>query len=142
MNHLDTGSAIESLDQQSCLALLATKGVGRIGFVRNGGPEILPVNYVLDGDAVVFATATGAKLWGVTRSPVVFEVDDADPATRSGWSVVLHGVAHEVIDTDGSGVFDRVRASAPRPWPAGDRPHLVRITPHRMTGRRIPPEPR
>jgi nitroimidazol reductase NimA-like FMN-containing flavoprotein (pyridoxamine 5'-phosphate oxidase superfamily) len=87
---------IVRIPPSECIHLLATMTVGRLGFVHEGGPEVLPVNYVLDGDAVVFATNTGMKLWGSTRGRVVFEVDQTDPVTRSGWSVVVHGLAQEV----------------------------------------------
>src|SRR3974390_2494822 len=60
MRTVDPRTGIEVLDYAECLRLLATKQVGRIGFAIWGGPEILPVNYVLDGDAVVFATGAGS----------------------------------------------------------------------------------
>jgi nitroimidazol reductase NimA-like FMN-containing flavoprotein (pyridoxamine 5'-phosphate oxidase superfamily) len=123
------------------LELLATRQVGRLGFISGGGPEILPVNYALDGDAVVFATATGAKLWGTTRAAVVFEVDDTDTAAREGWSVVIHGVAQEVTEAENAALVDRIRELAPTPWPPGERPHLVRVAPASMTGRRVLPHP-
>ena len=96
---------IEVLDYAECMRLLASKQAGRIGFAIWGGPEILPVNYVLDGDAVVFATGAGSNLSAVVRSTVVFEVDDTDERTRSGWSVVVHGLAQEVTRAD-----ERIRA--------------------------------
>src|ERR1700729_2476567 len=81
---------IERLGREDCLRLLGTQQVGRLAFVTEGRPDVQPVNYVLDGDAVVFATASGIKLWAATRSPVAFEVDAIDPQSRSGWSVVVH----------------------------------------------------
>ena len=36
--------------------------VGRIGFVVEGRPLILPVNYLADDDSIVFCTAPGTKL--------------------------------------------------------------------------------
>ncbi len=137
MRLVDARTGVQWIERVDCLRLLATKQVGRLGFVIGGFPEILPVNYVLDGEAVVFATAPGAKMDGVARSPVVFEVDDADPATRSGWSVVLHGVAREVTAHNGSELFARVRSLPLEPWADGDRPHLVRIVPLSITGRAV-----
>jgi nitroimidazol reductase NimA-like FMN-containing flavoprotein (pyridoxamine 5'-phosphate oxidase superfamily) len=139
MATVDERRGIEPLDQQTCLRLLASKEVGRLAFLSAGRPQILPVNYVLDGDAVVFASGSGAKLWGATRSEVAFEVDDTEPLTRSGWSVIVHGLPQEVTDLDHAGLLERVRALPLRPWPAGYRPNLVRIAPWVVTGRRIRP---
>lgn len=65
------------------------------GECRGQGDDV-----ALDGDAVVFATAPGYKLNGVSRSTGAFEVDCVDAATRSGWSVVVHALAQEITDAD------------------------------------------
>jgi uncharacterized protein len=136
MRIVDSRTGVEALDYAECLRLLASKQVGRLGFAIWGGPEILPVNYVMDGDAVVFATGAGSKLSAVVRSPVVFEVDDTDERTRSGWSVVVHGQAHEVTASD-EGTLERVRALPLEPWAEGRKPYYVRITPRFVSGRRV-----
>jgi nitroimidazol reductase NimA-like FMN-containing flavoprotein (pyridoxamine 5'-phosphate oxidase superfamily) len=136
MRTVDPRTGIEVLDYGECLRLLATKQVGRIGFAIWGGPEVLPVNYVLDGDAVVFATGAGSKLAAVVRSPVVFEVDDTDEQTRSGWSVVIHGLAQEVTAAD-TRTLERVQALPLEPWAEGRKPYYVRITPRFVSGRRV-----
>lgn len=141
MRLLDSQTGIETLDRNTCTQLLATQEVGRLGFLSGGSPEILPVTYALDGDAVVFATATGTKLSGATRSPVVFEVDHTDRSTRSGWSVIVHGIAEEVTDLGTPALLERVRALHVHPWAPGDKAHLVRIAPRYMSGRRISPLP-
>ena len=139
MDLADARTGIRWIEEKDCLRLLATKEVGRIGFVLGGSPELLLVNYVLDGDAVVFLTAKGSKLRGIARSPVVFEVDDTDTANRSGWSVVIHGTAEEVTNFDSPSLRSRVRELRLEPWPAGDKPHMVRIRATSITGRAIGP---
>ncbi|HVM67219.1 MAG TPA: pyridoxamine 5'-phosphate oxidase family protein [Acidimicrobiales bacterium] len=136
MRTVDPRTGIEVLDYAECMRLLASKQVGRIGFAIWGGPEILPVNYVLDHDAIVFATGAGSKLSAVVRSPVVFEVDDTDDRTRTGWSVVMHGLAQEVTAAD-NGTLERVLALPLEPWSAGRKPYYVRITPRFVSGRRV-----
>lgn len=137
MIHMPGATRIRMLDPDRCRRLLATQEVGRLGFINNGQPEVLPVNYVLDGDAVLFATSPGSKLWGASCSPVAFEVDSVDPATRSGWSVVIHGVAQEITADDTQLVRDRLEAIAPEPWPGG-RPHnLVRLPTNSISGRQV-----
>ena len=39
------------IDHDGCVRLLVTKEVGRLGFLNHGQPDILPVNYAMDGDA-------------------------------------------------------------------------------------------
>jgi uncharacterized protein len=54
---------IENLDRATCLALLRTVGIGRVGWATaDGRAMILPVNFVVDGDTIVFSTSEGEKL--------------------------------------------------------------------------------
>ncbi|HET9561890.1 MAG TPA: pyridoxamine 5'-phosphate oxidase family protein, partial [Propionibacteriaceae bacterium] len=43
----ELGSGLIELDRAECLELLAAKFVGRIAYVGDTGPRILPVNYIL-----------------------------------------------------------------------------------------------
>ena len=137
MKLIDTRTGIEVISTDECMRLLGTKQIGRFSFLSGGLPQIVPVNYVLDGDAVVFATAPGSKLWGATRSQVAFEVDHVDEAARAGWSVVIHGLAQEITDLDRPDLVARVRALPLQPWAGGDRPNLVRLAATTVTGRRV-----
>ena len=137
MRQADERTGTEIIAREECLQLLAEEVVGRIGFVVSGRAEVLPVNYVLDGEAVVFRTAAGSKLDGATRAPVVFEVDNIDRATRSGWSVIVHGLAQEVTSFDRVELRERVAALPVDPWAPGEKCHLVRVVPGSITGRRV-----
>jgi len=137
MKLVDGRAGTEVVAREECLRLLADEVVGRIGFVVAGAPEVLPVNYVLDGEAVVFRTAAGSKLDWATRAPVVFEVDHFDGATRSGWSVIVHGRADEVTTFDRVELRQRVASLPVDPWAPGEKSHVVRIVPSVITGRRV-----
>jgi nitroimidazol reductase NimA-like FMN-containing flavoprotein (pyridoxamine 5'-phosphate oxidase superfamily) len=137
MRSFDERTGIEMIMRDECVRLLAGEVVGRLGFNLGGSPEILPVNYVLDGEAVVFRTASGSKFEGAGRGPVVFEVDRIDRETRSGWSVLVHGDAHEVTVFDNPELHARVLELPIDPWARGAKPHLVRIAPRSITGRRV-----
>ena len=51
-----------------------------------------PVNYVVDQHSVLFRTDEGTKLDAASRGArVAFEVDGAEEATRTGWSVLVGG---------------------------------------------------
>ena len=137
MKTIDSRSGLERMSREECLALLATQEVGRLVVVENGRPLVFPVNYAMDGDAPVFRTASGTKLWASTRSPVAFEVDAIDGEARTGWSVIVHGVAQEITAFDRSDVRLRVYGLPVHPWARGEKPSFVRITPRLITGRRV-----
>lgn len=131
-------SGLEVLGPDECREHLTAGAVGRIGFVEEGGPVILPVNYTMDGHAVVFRTAAGSKLSvGMMQRPVCFEVDDWDTLSHTGWSVLAKGVADEVLDPE---EISRLEQLPVRPWSRPDlRDHWIRIMVEELTGRRIGP---
>jgi uncharacterized protein len=137
MKTIDARSGLERLTREQCVALLETQEVGRLVAVDKGRPLIFPVNYALDGEAPVFRTAPGLKLWASTTAPVAFEVDDLDRNGQTGWSVIVQGVAHEVTAFDRSDVQARVYGLPVHPWAGGDKSTFVRIVPRFITGRRI-----
>ena len=50
---------IEMMDRARCLELLRADEIGRLAVVADGGPLILPVNYRVDGESIVFRTDPG-----------------------------------------------------------------------------------
>jgi len=124
-----------TLTAEEGLRLLHTGGqqVGRLALTVAGEPLIFPLNYALDGDAIVFRTQVGTKLSGITRSLVSFEVDHIDDGGQ-GWSVTFDGLAQEVLDADPASLRARVDALALETWPGDDRPHVVRITAFAVRG--------
>ena len=65
---------------------------------------------------------------------VAFEVDAADEATRTGWSVVVRGTLADITDPAHR---ERLRALPLYPWAAGEKSRYVRVRPFSITGRRI-----
>jgi len=127
----------EVLDPAECRQRLESLsgGVGRLAVMTPTGPMIYPVNFTVDGNAVVFRTspysALGATTWGVD---VAFEVDHIDLDARQGWSVVVKGCAHIVDDPADE---DRLRSLGrePTPWAGGLRRMYVRIPYREISGR-------
>jgi uncharacterized protein len=135
MTH-NEGNRLEEIEREECLRLLRDEAyVGRLAFVLDGRPMVLPVNYLADRESVVFSTVAGTKLAAVRDAPVAFEIDESRALYHAGWSVVVRGVAHEVTDPD---ELERLRAGPLRSWARGTREHWVRITIEEITGRRIP----
>jgi pyridoxamine 5'-phosphate oxidase-like protein len=86
----------QELTKSECFALLARAHLGRVAAVDDRGPVVFPVNFVFDRHTVVLRTDEGTKLDAAVKgSRVAFEIDGADPATRTGWSVLVRGEAVE-----------------------------------------------
>jgi hypothetical protein len=87
------------LTRVDCLQLLAAGGLGRVVFTASAMPAVQPVRYVLRGEEVVFQVVDGDPLSMATQHAVVgFQVDDIDPVTHAGWSVLGVGQAYEIIN--------------------------------------------
>jgi hypothetical protein len=130
-----SGVGWQELSKSECFGLLARERVGRVAFVDDLGPIVLPVNFVLDRHMVVFRTDGGTKLDAAVRgSRVAFEIDGTDEEARTGWSVLIRGEAVEVTDP---AELARLRRLPLHPWAPGAKTHYVRILPAVLTGRRI-----
>jgi nitroimidazol reductase NimA-like FMN-containing flavoprotein (pyridoxamine 5'-phosphate oxidase superfamily) len=97
------GPLVELLDEGECLRLISAGGVGRVGYTGRFGPTVLPVNYALFEETIVFRTGQHSPMGEDLRtgieyaeSRVAFEIDEITPATREGWSVLVQGSAHLV----------------------------------------------
>ena len=64
--------------------------------LADGGPLILPVNYRMDGESIVFRTDPGLKLDQGVRSHACFEIDHFDRGNRSGGASSPAGRLEEV----------------------------------------------
>ena len=125
----------QELSKSECFELLARERLGRVAVVDDRGPVVFPVNFVLDRHMVVFRTGEGTKLAAACLGRrVAFEIDAADAAAHTGWSVVVRGEATEVTDP---AELARLRKLPLDPWAPGRKTHYVRILPAVLTGRRI-----
>lgn len=130
-----------ALSEDECLRLISPGGVGRVAFSGRSGLMVLPVNYAVRGGVIVFRTAIGGVmdeeldtgLEGVEYK-VAFEVDHIDEASRRGWDVLIQGPLHHVVgEEELAGVAD-IELD---PWAGGERHRYLKITPTRITGRRV-----
>ena len=102
----------------------------------DGRPLVFPVNFALDGDAIVFRTDAGTKLHGARRGQVAFECDGVDSTYHTGWSVLATGNAEEVVNAAEVARLARLPLG---PWCPGPKSTWLRLRPRMLTGRRIPP---
>ena len=132
---------LEPLDEAECLQLISPGGLGRLVYSGRFDLTVLPVNYRVYEGGIVFRTAEHSPTdedlrTGIAGAEyrVAFEVDDVDAAVREGWSVLIQGSAHHV---ESEAELASVAGAGVEPWAGGDRQHFIRITPSRITGRRI-----
>ncbi len=130
---------IAVLSRAECLELLAAGYFGRIVVAAPDGsvPIVRPVNYVFDprSQAVIFKTAAGSKLFALLRSSrAAFEIDHADAQTRTGWSVIVRGVAEEVRNPTEIRRLERLGVDK---WAGSDGDRWIRVRAGTVSGRRI-----
>jgi hypothetical protein len=128
---------LRALSPGECFGLLEPGGVGRVGLMSAGGILILPVNYAIAAKTVVFRTAPDTLLAAQAHGPASFQADRIAEVSRAGWSVLVQGHAHVV--TGEHEVRSLERETRLEPWAGGARDVWVRITPVRVTGRRLGP---
>ena len=126
---------LEEMGTEESWSRLGTHGVGRVAVITEAGPAIVPVNYSVIDDTIVFRTARRALPGQAAGEEVAFEVDNIDEVLRQGWSVLAVGRAEWV--TDPREVAELGKRAYSLPWAGGVRDEWVRITPSRITGRRI-----
>ena len=70
---------------------------------------------------------------------VTFHVDELDRSTRSGWSVLVRGLAEEVGAEHRDDLVARTHAAGAQPWAPGEHGNGLRLIPHPISWRRIVP---
>lgn len=126
---------VRKLSCAECLRLIAPGGVGRIAFGTAAGPLVVPVNFALVAGSIVLRTGEGTVIGAHSDDRVGFEVDHIDAALGEGWSVLVRGQAHRVLQP---GELRNLRETVKVvPWAGGKRDTYVRIVPCQVTGRRI-----
>lgn len=132
----DLDGRLAVLSEAECIHRIESTPIGRIGFVSDGVPLVLPVNFVWHDGGVVFRTLEGQKLAAAAaEQPVCFEVDDWSHDDHTGWSVVMTGTAREVTEWAEIEQLERLDVV---PWAKGEwRPLWIRVEPREITGRSL-----
>jgi nitroimidazol reductase NimA-like FMN-containing flavoprotein (pyridoxamine 5'-phosphate oxidase superfamily) len=134
-------ATFETLDEAECRRLIEPGGIGRLVFAGSYDLTVLPVNYKMHEGAILFRTAESGRTQedlrtGISNAEfrVAFEVDQFDMPSCEGWSVLVQGPAHHL---DSAEERAEVEDLGIEPWASGAREHFIRITPVRITGRRV-----
>ena len=131
-------ATLKALSEDECVAHLRATREGRVAVVISGRPAICPVNYVLDGDVIVLRT-NWSMLTSACLSSVALQIDGVDAGQRSGWTVMVQGVGHDVTDALDL-ASEHVQTVTVAPWVPGPRPRLLRLVPETITGHHFGPE--
>jgi nitroimidazol reductase NimA-like FMN-containing flavoprotein (pyridoxamine 5'-phosphate oxidase superfamily) len=116
------------LSDDECWELLRSRPVGRVAWSGSQGVSVIPVNFAVDGNAVVLRTTPYSLMArDCSGREVAFEVDEVDEETHLGWSVLVHGRCER----------EERPADAPHAWATGSRVLGLRIAVRSLTGRRI-----
>ena len=126
------------LDRSECLRLLACHSFGRLAVnVGGSAPAIRPLNYMFDerSQSIVFCSDYGSKVFGLAIArKAAFEIDGVDPTRRTGWSVIVVGVAEEILNPP---ELRRLQRAGVDSWTPGPKRHWLRIRTQMVTGRRV-----
>ena len=126
----------QRLTSTEAIRLLASISYGRVVFTLNALPAIRPVNHLVDEGRIIIRSRLTASISSAVRSTegivVAYEADSIDPQTRTGWSVVVTGHAHTIIDPDQVSRYEQLLY----PW-VNHADTVVAIEPAIITGFRI-----
>ncbi len=121
------------------MRLLASIDHGRVVFTRNALPAIRPVNHLIDDGQVIVRTrltatvSTVVQRYPSTEVVVAYEADQLDAVDRTGWSVVVTGLATTVADAAQIARYEQLL----HPWVNLAMDSVIAINPQIVTGVRI-----
>lgn len=128
---------LAKLPRDEALRLLASVPFGRVVFTQRALPAIRPVNHIIDGEDVIIRTNLGTSVASaVSRASdvvVAYEADSIDTDTRTGWSVVVTGIARIVRDPQDSARYQRLL----RTWVNDPADCVIRIRADIVNGFRL-----
>ncbi len=124
-------SPVTALSTEECWEFLRGQEFGRLAFHLAREVHIVPINYALDdADRIVFRTAEGSKLLGLTmNADVAFEVDEfSEDEARS---VVIRGRAQQLEGHE----IDEIEQLPLRPWVDYAKFNVIAVEVDELTGR-------
>ncbi|GAA4488541.1 pyridoxamine 5'-phosphate oxidase family protein [Rhodococcus olei] len=128
-----TDGPVTELTPEESWELLGGERLGRLVVSVSDRIDVFPVNYVAHQGKLLFRTAEGTKLVGLTiQQQVAFEVDHVSEGL--GWSVVVHGAARRLQTSAEIAAADELPLQS---WVPTPKYNYVEITPKEITGRRF-----
>ncbi len=127
---------LRELSYAECRALLVRQQTGRVAVATPDGPHIIPLNFSVVDESIVFRTTPFSVLATYGRNAkLAFEVDHFRDEQQFGWSVVARGRADVV--TDAADLAHIRQIWPPYPWVDGARNLHFRLPFTELTGRSV-----
>lgn len=116
------------------MRLLGSTAVGRVGFTSRALPDIRPVTHLIDAGHVIIRSDRDSAITGAATTErgavVAYEADNIDPASGSGWSVLIVGLARLIEDSQEAARYREMLPSLV----SDDAASVIRIYPELVTG--------
>ena len=121
---------VATISVEECWELLEGQEFGRLAYRLVDEVHIVPINYLVDGRALLFRTASGNKLLAAAlQSDVAFEIDWHDDV--SAWSVVARGHLRKLEEDE----QHRINGLPFQSWVPTSKYDVVELVPEVVTGR-------
>ncbi len=131
-------SETADLTSEECLRLLATHDFGRLAVgIGEGVPVVRPLHYAFDqrSKALILRIGDGSTLHALSHSAkAAFEIDGIDEHAKTGWSVIVTGVAAMLTGAAEIASLERRESVT---WATSGKTHWVVIRAGTVSGRRI-----
>lgn len=130
--------SLRELTRAEAMTLLASVPIGRLVFTHRAMPAIRPVNHLIENGNIVVGLTPGSAIAasaGTAGTVVAYEADALDAEQRTGWSVVVVGVARLEVNAQ---AIARYRTVV-HPWLAGATQDFITISAEVVTGFRLGP---
>lgn len=123
------------LDTSRCRELLAAGSTGRVGLSTPLGPEVVPVDYAVVDDSVIFWTSPFSLLARCTPGTVVaFQVDRVDPSDGRSWCVQARGRLERLEDASAAEELIGRATRHREAWPTTGRRLYLRLRWFELSG--------
>jgi len=125
---------MKPMTRQQAMDKLAGAEYGRVVFTQHAMPAIRPVNHLVSDGRIIICSHDDSAITAHADhdrgNVVVYEADQIDPRTRTGWSVTVTGLARQVEDPALVARYQQ----ALRPWVAGPMGVVIGIGTDIVTG--------
>lgn len=130
----DGARRMRETSREQALRQLASVSVGRVGFTSRALPALRPVTHLVDRGHVIIRSHEGSAIVNAASAErgvvVAYEADDIDVESRTGWSVLIVGLARLIDDPHEAA---RYRRELP-PLVPGEAGSVIRIYPELVSG--------
>jgi len=90
---------VQTLSETQTRELLQSASVGRLGCLVEGGPYVIPISYIVEGNSIYSHSLAGTKISAMRENPrVCIQVDRIETALR--WASVLAFGTFEELTND------------------------------------------